>query len=153
MNQDEKATNYETLAHIHLVGHNIHKVVKHLLDRADKHDASKLVDPELQSFVEVTPVLKGLTYGSEEYRANLERIRPALTHHYANNRHHPQHFKNGIEDMTLLDIVEMFCDWAAAGKRHEDGNLHTSIEINAGRFNICPQLVKIFENTVGVLEE
>jgi hypothetical protein len=35
---------------------------------------------------------------------------PALKHHYENNRHHPEHFKNNIDDMNLIDLIEMLCD-------------------------------------------
>jgi hypothetical protein len=61
--------------------------------------------------------------------------------------HHPEHFKDGVDDMNLLDIMEMFCDWKAAGERHNDGNILKSIERNADRFGLSPQLVRILENT------
>jgi hypothetical protein len=57
-----------------------------------------------------------------------------------------------MNDMTLLDLVEMFCDWRAASKRHNDGNINKSIEISGGRFNMSPQLIKIFENTAKKLD-
>lgn len=49
--------------------------------------------------------------------------------------------------MTLPDILEMFADWKASSERQNSGNILKSIEHNSGRFNINPQLVKIFENT------
>ncbi len=55
--------------------------------------------------------------------------------------------------MTLMDLVEMFCDWWAATKRHDDGCIRRSIQINRKRFNIDEQLVKIFENTVNAVEQ
>lgn len=74
-------------------------------------------------------------------------MKPALDHHYANNAHHPEHFPNGVNGMTLLDIVEMFCDWKAATERHADGSLARSIQINRERFGISDQLAEIMENT------
>jgi hypothetical protein len=53
--------------------------------------------------------------------------------------------------MNLIDLVEMLCDWKAASERHNDGNIRKSIEINASRFTISPQLVKILENTADLL--
>jgi hypothetical protein len=150
---EEQATNYETMKHIQLVGHWLHHVAKLLLDRAENHDRSKLEPPEVQDFTKHTPALNGLTYGSPEYFAQLKQFQPTLDHHYANNRHHPQHFKNGIEDMNLVDLIEMFCDWNASGKRHKDGNLRKSIEVNATRFNINPQLVKILENSMELFDQ
>lgn len=77
----------------------------------------------------------------------------ALQHHYAQYRHHPEHFDNSIDDMNLIDIVEMFCDWKAASERQLDGNLLKSIEKNADRFNIDPQLKHILINTAKVYDE
>lgn len=150
---EEQATNAVTMEHIRLVQHHLNIVIKCLLGRGEAHDRSKLESPEVELFAQETKNLHGLTYGSPEYAANLEKIKPALDHHYAHNRHHPQHMKNGIDDMNLVDIVEMFCDWAASCQRHDDGNLRKSIEINANRFNISPQLVKILENSMELLEE
>ena len=152
MNKDEKATNYETLKHIHLVNKNINKVVSELMKRGEEHDASKMIEPELESFVQETDSLSALTFGSTEYTTNLAKIKPALDHHYANNRHHPQHWKAGINDMNLIDVLEMFCDWAASCKRHADGNLRKSIEHNGQRFEMSPQLIRIFENSVDLFE-
>lgn len=53
-----------------------------------------------------------------------------------------------INNMNLFDIIEMFIDWVAAGKRHADGNINKSIQINTDRFSLSPQLVRIFENTI-----
>lgn len=47
---EQKITNYATMLHIRLVGTLLHKVAKELLDRADKHDQSKLEHPEVDGF-------------------------------------------------------------------------------------------------------
>lgn len=127
--------------------------VGELLKRGENHDKTKLDNPELDLFAEYTPKLAACTYGSDEYKENLDAIKVALEHHYANNRHHPEHFKNGINDMTLIDLIEMFCDWKAASERHNDGNIRKSIEINGKRFNMSDQLIKIFENSVEIFGE
>lgn len=147
MTEQEAQTNYKTFRHIERVRNLINLFVVKMLERAEKHDQSKLVSPELEYFAEYTDKLAGLTYGSPEYKASLTAIKPALDHHYANNSHHPEHYKNGVDDMSLLDIVEMLLDWKASSERHNDGNIHKSIEINGTRFNMSPQLVKILENT------
>lgn len=147
MTEQEAQTNYKTFRHIERVRNLINLFVVKMLERAEKHDQSKLVSPELEYFAEYTDKLAGLTYGSPEYTASLAAIKPALDHHYANNSHHPEHYKNGVDDMSLLDIVEMLLDWKASSERHNDGNIHKSIEINGTRFNMSPQLVKILENT------
>ena len=54
--------------------------------------------------------------------------------------------------MNLIDIVEMFADWKAATLRHSNGSILKSIDINISRFNMSPQLVNIFKNTVEYLK-
>jgi hypothetical protein len=52
-----------------------------------------------------------------------------------------------INGMSLLDIVEMFADWKAAGMRHADGNFIDSLKHNRERFKISDQLFQVFLNT------
>jgi len=148
---EEQAVNFETFRHIERVRNLLNICVKTLLARGELHDQSKLEEPEVALFTEYTEKLAGCTYGSAEYEEFKKGLAPALEHHYANNRHHPEHHKNGVDDMNLIDLMEMICDWKAASERHNDGNIRKSIEINANRFHMSPQLVKIFENTVDVL--
>ncbi len=138
----------DTKAHIFLVGAYIGVVVLELVNRKEEHDASKLLPPEKEIFDEVTPLLRGLTYGSDDYKAMLGRIKPALDHHYKNNRHHPEYFENGIDGMNLIDLIEMICDWKSATARHADGDIYRSLEINKERFGISDQLANILKNTV-----
>lgn len=149
---EQKATNFETFRHIERVRNLLNAAVKNLLRRAEEHDQSKLESPEVELFTEFTPKLAASTYGSAEYEGFRKAMGPALDHHYANNSHHPEHWKNGIDDMSLLDLIEMLLDWKAASERHNDGNILKSIEKNADRFKMSPQLVKIFENTAKALE-
>ena len=72
----------------------------------------------------------------------------ALKHHYAANSHHPEHYENGIDGMTLIDVLEMLCDWKAATERHADGDIMRSLEVNRERFGISDQLANILANTV-----
>ncbi|MDB4430962.1 DUF5662 family protein [Pseudomonadales bacterium] len=65
----------------------------------------------------------------------------------------PLEFSGGINDMGLLDIVEMLCDWLAAIKKHDDGNIEQSMAHNKKRFGISDQLHKIMWNTIKELEK
>lgn len=138
---------YKTLRHIETVRNFLNLCIKELLNRGENHDQSKLETPEVEVFDKMTSKLAKTTYGSEKYKQFLIDMKPALEHHYANNRHHPEHHKSGISDMNLIDILEMFCDWKASSMRHEDGNLLKSIEINQKRFNYSDELKVILENT------
>jgi hypothetical protein len=138
----------DTINHIFTVGEFMMTFCEELLTRSQTHDASKLLSPEKELFDEFTPKLAGCTYGSEEYKQFLKDLKPALDNHYKHNSHHPEHYSNGVDGMDLFDLVEMFCDWNAAVKRHNDGSILKSIEFNEKRFNISPQISNIFRNTV-----
>jgi len=150
--QEEQATNCATMRHIERVRNLLNQMITQLLHRGELHDQSKLESPEVEVFTKYTHNLAKSDYGSKEYEDCKKEMEVALQHHYAKNRHHPEHHKNGIDDMNLLDLVEMFCDWKAASERHNTGNLKKSIEHNAGHFDMATQLVKIFENTVDLVE-
>lgn len=143
----------ETLEHKRLVSHYILLVVKELLDRAERHDDSKMEPGEIEYFDELTPMLKSVTYGSDEYKAFLDKLRPALAHHYSLNRHHPEHYKEGISGMDLVDLVEMLCDWKASTLRQHNGDILVSIEKNQARFQYGEELSQILVNTADKLKD
>ncbi|MBI5954360.1 MAG: hypothetical protein HY865_22110 [Chloroflexi bacterium] len=116
--------------------------------RITHHDASKLQEPEKSMYDKFTPMLRSLTYGSDEYKATLKEMGAALDHHYRVNSHHPEHYPNGINGMSLIDLIEMLADWKAASLRHADGNILKSLEVNRVRFGMSDQLFEIFKNTV-----
>lgn len=137
----------DTLRHALRVGALMTGLIVDLIRRSSCHDRSKTEEPELSVFNEYTPELATMTYGSPEYKAALAGMGDGLTHHYAVNRHHPEHFENGVNGMTLVDLVEMLADWKAATERHADGDLARSFAIQWGRFEIDAQLAEILQNT------
>lgn len=143
----------DTQKHIKRVANLIDKINYNLFLRSVNHDKSKLHTPEKKIFDEYTPKLKKTTYGSEEYNRYLKEMQIALSHHYKENSHHPEHYENGIRDMNLVDIVEMLCDWKAASERHENGSIKQSIEFNQKRFNYSDDLKQIFLNTLELFEK
>ncbi len=145
---EELTTTAQTWQHIDLVRKFLRIAAVEILKRGETHDRSKFDRAEVDVFTEFTPKLKGVTYGSDDYKGFLAQMRPALEHHYAHNAHHPENKFNGIDGMNLFDVLEMFVDWLASTKRHNDGDMHKSIEINRARFKMSDQLVAIFRNTV-----
>jgi hypothetical protein len=113
----------DTLKHALRVGELMSQLITELIGRSLRHDRSKTEDPELAVFNEFTPKLRDSTYGSEEYKGYLASMKVGLDHHYASNRHHPEHFEDGVGGMTLVDLIEMLADWRAATERHADGSL------------------------------
>jgi len=147
--QQDKLTksDSETLKHINEVRTNIWKLIQELDKRGQQHDASKFQSPEREIFAENLPELGKVEYASPEYQRLLEKVKPATEHHYAHNRHHAEHWPNGMNDMDLVDLAELLCDWSAATKRNKNGNIHRSIEINSKRYNMPPMLAQILTNT------
>lgn len=192
LNSKQKAASYDTMKHIEKVRNYINKLISGLMKRQESHDQSKLEAPEVAAFAEWTPKLANATYGTEEYEQFKIELKPALDHHYAHNRHHPEHWperkdsnadileefvstldsknkdlkstieilkdyidvlRSPINNMNILDIGEMFCDWNASSKRQNDGNLRSTIGSNGKRFKISQQLTNIFENSIDILED
>lgn len=151
LTQKGLATNAETLLHIQKVNF-INMIVTELLKRGQNHDQSKLDHPEVECFAEWTPKLASCKFGddgeiTDEYKEMLANLKPTLDHHYAKNRHHPEHYPNGVKDMNLVDLLEMICDWKAASLRQNDGNILKSVEAVTKRFGISKELAQIIMNT------
>lgn len=139
----------DTTKHIKRVGFYLKKCHAEIAKKARQHDYDKIHNKtEKKLFDEYTPKLKNCTYGGEVYKNYLKGLREGLNIHYANNRHHPEHFENGVQGMNLLDLVEMICDWKAASERHADGDIYRSLEINQERFGYSDELKSILKNTV-----
>lgn len=81
--------------------------------RIEKHDESKLKQPEVLGYIVLT----------EKYRCKNEGLKfkcpPVVTEedidnawkiHASNNRHHPEYFGNKLHQMGVIDIAEMLCD-------------------------------------------
>lgn len=146
----------DTLEHIARVNQLVTKAAWNLSQRAIDHDKSKLESPEKEAFDVATPKLAGLEYGSEEYKQSVRELGPALQHHFQNNRHHPEHYENGIRGMSLLDLIEMLCDWKVASERtnqRTDGqdylksSFADGLEYNQKRFGYSDELADIIYNT------
>lgn len=150
---DRYDSTMDTRNHIMEVQSLLFFMAQNFKNRASAHDLSKLSGIEKEIFDEWTPRLASVDYGTPEYYEMLKELKPALDHHYANNDHHPQYFEDGIEGMNLMQVVEMFCDWYAATKRHDNGDIRKSIVHNEKRFKIPPVLSMIFLNTVTEFEK
>lgn len=152
---------FKTMRHIETVRNYLSTCIIELLNRSVLHDQSKLQTPEVEIFEEYTPKLRGITYGSDEYKACMKEMKVAIDHHNTNNRHHPEfHNENALHTacgvslmgcMNLIDLIEMICDWKAATMRHNDGDITKSIEINQERFGYSDELKNILRNTANFL--
>ena len=117
MNNQNNISNYNMLstaeyikAHIDRVRKHLNIFIKLLESRAINHDASKLGPTELPLWEKMDQEPR-YRYGTPEYKDKIRRYKAVSEYHYAHNRHHPEHYPNGIADMTLIDIMEMVADW------------------------------------------
>ena len=141
----------ELLKHKKVISAYLGVIMLDLLRRAVEHDDSKFSPEEFSTFEQATPKLKDLVYGSDKYKQVLKEIEAAVQHHYQVNRHHPEHFENGINGMNLVDLIEMVCDWVAASQRVKEGDIYKSLDINRDRFGISEQLLLVIKNTIDLL--
>jgi len=138
---DRIVTFWETTKHKLWVMWYISKACAVLLKRGIKHDLSKYSKTQEPYFRKYGKKLKKLTYGSPEYKENMELLKPAIDDHYRKERHHPEHYKDTedwlspLHRMSTFDIIEMLCDWRAATRRHSDSTMKKSLDINAKRFD------------------
>lgn len=140
--------------HIALVQQFMHRATDELTHRADTHDASKCEEPERSIFQTGMQKRDSVPYGSPEYHTHMKDVQVALDHHYAHNRHHPEHHICGVRDMNLMDLLEMLCDWMAASLKSTDGDLaelRRVIDINQERFGYSDELRGILHNTAAHL--
>lgn len=136
----------DTLDHIGKVQTRLREMTVRLEERAEVHDASKLTSPEKEGFDSLGHNVP--EYGTEAYIEHMRAHKPTIKLHQANNSHHPEHYPNGIDGMSLLDVVEMAADWKGAGERTNKGDIRKSLDISRERFGISDQLYNILLNTI-----
>lgn len=108
-------------------------------DHHPEHFQARDADPDLEYDIKAVKELRDMGEAVKaRIVARLERAAKTET--------------SPVNEMDLLQIVEMFCDWKAATLRHNNGNLRKSIEHNAGRFGMAEQLENIFENTAALVD-
>ena len=138
----------DTILHVTEVQENLEEVASELMQRGFAHDRTKFQALEFDAFVSTRDKFKKANYGSKEYQECIDIVKPAVDHHYKNNRHHTGYHKNGIDDMSLLDIIEMLCDWKAAERRSPNKSLEDTLDFAYKKYNIGSQLGKIITNTL-----
>lgn len=138
----------DTLEHKSNVEKLMRVITVDLMTRGSHHDDSKLESPEKEGYDSLIPELRNAKYGSIEYNNIRKKMMDTcLGHHYEVNRHHPEHFENGILDFTLVDLVEYFVDTFAASMK-SDTPFSDGVKINAEKHKLPKELAQIFINTV-----
>lgn len=122
----------ETEQHILQVGKLIALFCLQLLKRINTHDSSKFSKEESAGMVEVTA-------------ENRESLQSVYDYHRKHNRHHIE-YHGGVSNMTLIDIIEMLCDWIDSSD-----DIELSIETNQKTYGYSDELKHILINTAKVL--
>lgn len=122
-------------------------LVHELEKRAENHDNSKLQQPEAGYLIAMDKEGRK-KYGSKEYFEKMKRWEKFFKHHYENNRHHPDHFQNGVDGMNLIDLCEYVVDIISYyDNMHVEDAIQT-INEQKDRFKLDEQLTQILKNTL-----
>lgn len=135
------------IRHKEAVRKRLNWLAENLKHRAEIHDNSKLQVPEILWLIQMDREPK-YTYGTPEYFEKMNRWQKFFDHHYKENRHHPNHFPNGISDFTLADLCEFVIDITSYYDQLHPENAIQTVEAQANRFELDPQLVQILKNTL-----
>ena len=120
-----------------------------LLQRANAHDNSKLVGPELELLASIFGNQEAFTDPSVSLSDYEKQI---IEKHWENNRHHPEHFEN-IEDMSELDIIEMVCDWYARSLQFKTDFIDFVKTRQETRFHFPTEMFEKILNYCNILSE
>ncbi len=113
-----------TRLHVELVRDNLELmhgfmgVEPELLDvRASNHDLSKYDEIERLAYIWLG--WKYLNHAIDQtYGRDIEEaIRIGRRQHFEKNAHHPE-YHSDVNQMTLLDLIEMVCDWTAIAQEN-----------------------------------
>ena len=135
-----------TEEHIYNVRKLLNKFADVLKQKGETHDQSKLEEPEVYGWaaMDLEPRYE---YGSYEYYDKLRRFSEVFNHHYRVNSHHPEHFINPEYEMTLIDMIEMLCDWFAY---KQDVSINEGIKLikeQCDRFKFSDTIKSLLINT------
>jgi hypothetical protein len=142
----------ELAKHVQNIQLLLNACANNLVLRGYNHDRSKTCSVEEEAFIKWGPELNKCSYQSPRYKEIVEQAKEAARHHHTMNDHHPEHHLNGIQDMNLLNLTEMLCDWIAASKRNPGGDIFKSIELNQKKYKYSDELKSILINTAKELK-
>ena len=132
------------IRHQALVSARLRELARHLEKRADLHDLSKYRFDEFEGFVQINQVARKYPYGSKEYMESI-KDNNVVDLHFGRNRHHPEYHANEVNDMTLIDIIEMVCDWSGAAETYGTNTFRDSLGKQIKRFDLTSEQLYLIE--------
>ena len=161
---DVKELYYEvdTRKHQQTVAELLISFAKKLLDRAVKHDASKLEEPERSHYIDPVYALntEEVPYGSERYKELCKQMGPGWDHHKFANDHHIEFFESysvqtlndPMRALDLFALIEMLADWIAASRRRGNDSAE-ALKFMEKKHPVDEQLAAIIRNTLAMMEK
>lgn len=143
-----RPSKYErSVDHIRQVQFYLVGCIQNLQHRLLTHDDSKLHEPERSAYEGVDEAVAPFPFGSDEYRQAIKNhLGDALAHHYRHNPHHPSHYEDGVQGMSLFDLIEMLADLRAVCD--DKGKEAIDLEVNKKNDNISDSVYEILLNTI-----
>lgn len=123
---------------------------KELYYRLKNHDNDKLLPENRKEIIKFSYEINKYEYGTKEYFDTINKYSNIINKHYILNSHHPEHYKNGYGDMSIIDKIEMICDWVACIINKND-NFDSNINKNNDRFDIPNKDIMKIINTASYL--
>jgi hypothetical protein len=132
-----------------------------LAERAKIHDASKFESTERIPYIWLTEFYRCKRDSDPfAYPDGMKpRVRDAIAHHMANNRHHPE-FHADPNHMTEVDLIEMVCDWTAMAQEFNqcggsargwaDKTLGHQVKFNAEKTRFVYATIELLDRLLGV---
>lgn len=137
MNSDIIAFNKDQVQHVQILQKLVLQFVNDIMKESIEHDTSKWGDVEYTTFVNSRKDLNNSKNGTDaNYQKNLTS--EAIQHHYKNNKHHPEYWKDKENSMPVEEIIIMFFDWASRTIA-KGGMLVDFWEYNISKLRECKQ--------------
>lgn len=162
MNTKEIYYEADTRKHQQAVAKALIVFAQKLLDRAVKHDASKLEEPERSHYIAPVYALNTgeVPYGSERYKELCRQMGPGWDHHKFANDHHIEFFEpysiqtlnDPFRALDLFALVEMLADWIAASQRRGN-NPEDALKYLKEKHPMDEQLEAMIRNTLGMWKQ
>lgn len=143
----------EILRHNGIVSHLLRQLARKLEERADLHDNSKFNWDELEGFIEFKALARVHPFGTEAYYQAQEKYKPAIDLHMSRNPHHPEYYGGDLNKMSLIDFMEMICDWTGATITYARLNFEEGLEVQKQEFDIQPHhlyLIRLIAKELGL---
>lgn len=146
METSDSSTSSYTLEHINRVKAKMEFFASVLATRGANHDSSKLKEPEYSGWLAMDKEPR-YPYGSRKYYDKMFRYKEVLEHHYSINSHHPEHFEDPSNQMDLIDLIEMLCDWFSYSNDISWLEGYNTINSQCARFKLNDTIKHLLLNT------